>query len=309
MQLRGKVITFLVLTTLMTVSVWSPPALAAPTINIDGRELNFDTPPVIEDWRTLVPLRAIFETLGATVTWIDHSRTAVAIKDDTMVTIQVDATEPYINGIVKPIDVPARIIEGRIYAPLRFAVEAFGGSADWDPSTQTITLHPYPAGIPVGMHRFNPVPMGQAYNTRDGFAVTVQDMAEGDAAWEILEDPALLNARPADDKKYVIVTCTVTRIAASTYPQPTSDADFELIGSSNQTVKPFDKTVAQPEEGKYRELRALLQQGESITGSLVFYLPSSEANLVMVWCPFGSDRVYFEVRQNSNWLEANMDDR
>lgn len=298
MRLRCRVFTVLVLTAIMAVSVWSSPILAAPTINMDGRELIFDTPAVIEDGRTLVPLRAIFETLGATVTWIESSRTAVAIRDDIMVTIQVDSRTPYINAIAKPIDVPARVIDGRIYAPLRFAVEAFGGTADWDPSTQTITLHPYPAGTPLGMSRFNPVPMGQVFNTGDGFALTVDNMAEGDAAWAILEDPLLLNARPADDKKYVIVTCTATRIAASKYPQPISDADFELIGSSNQTVKPFDKTVVQPEEGKYRDLRALLNQGESITGSLVFYLPSAEANLVLVWQTFGSDRVYFEVKQN-----------
>jgi len=296
MRWRCRVFTILVLTAIVAVSVWSAPALAAPTINMEGRELNFDTPAVIENGRTLVPLRAIFETLGATVTWIESSRTAVAIKDDTMVTIQVDSRTPYINAIAKPIDVPARVIDGRIYAPLRFAVEAFGGSADWDPSSQTITLHPYPAGTPVGMNRFNPVPMGQVYNTGDGFAVTVNNMAEGDAAWAVLEAPSLLNARPADDKKYVIVTCTVTRLAASKYPQPISDADFELIGTSNQTAKPFDKTVAQPEEGQYREVRALLQQGESITASLVFYLPKAEANLVLVWSPFGSDRVYFEVK-------------
>lgn len=296
MLARSKVLSLLVTVMMLAASVGTAPVLAAPTVYLEGMELTFDTPPVIENGRALVPLRAIFETLGATVTWIEHNRTAVAIKEDTMVTIQVDSTQPYINAIVHPLDVPARIIDGRIYAPLRFAVEAFGGTADWDPLTQTITLHAYPAGTPTGSHRFNPVPMNQPYTTVDGLTITLTEMLEADSAWAVLQDPLLLNSCPTDDMKYVVVTCKVDKISVTKYPQPISEADFELVGSSNQLIKSFDKTVVQPEEGQYRELRALLSQGESITASLVYYIPYAEDNLVLVWQPFRSDRVYFEVQ-------------
>jgi transcriptional regulator with XRE-family HTH domain len=45
------------------------PAMAAPQVILDGRNLTFDVPPTIENDRTLVPLRAIFEALGADVQW------------------------------------------------------------------------------------------------------------------------------------------------------------------------------------------------------------------------------------------------
>ncbi len=49
--------------------IFAVSAAAAPTVFLDGRQLSFDVPPAIENGRTLVPLRAIFEALGADVDW------------------------------------------------------------------------------------------------------------------------------------------------------------------------------------------------------------------------------------------------
>jgi len=58
-------------------------------------------------------------------------------KDDTVVILKIGDTSPTINGIVVPIDQPAVIKENRTLAPLRFVAEAFGGTVDWEGSTQT----------------------------------------------------------------------------------------------------------------------------------------------------------------------------
>jgi competence protein ComEC len=131
---------YLLLLMALFMAIFAAPALAAPTVNLDGRQLAFDIPPVIEDGRTLVPLRAIFEAMGATVSWDPATQTASAVKDNTKVVLKIGSTTPTINGKVKPLDVPAKIVNGRTLAPLRFVGEAFGGAVAWDGTTQAITL-------------------------------------------------------------------------------------------------------------------------------------------------------------------------
>jgi len=125
---------------LIAVLVWATPVLGAPTVLLDGRQLSFDVPPMIENGRTLVPLRAIFEAMGATVSWDDPTKTATAVKGDTTVVLRIGSTSPTINAQVKQLDVPAKIVDGRTLAPLRFVGEAFGGTVGWDPATQVITI-------------------------------------------------------------------------------------------------------------------------------------------------------------------------
>lgn len=125
------------------------PAGATPTVNLDGQQLSFEVPPIVENNRTLVPLRAIFESMGATVSWEPTTQTATAIKDGTTVIIQVGSTSPTINGQVKPLDVPAKIVNNRTLAPLRFVSEAFGGTVAWDAASQLISITAIPtSGTP-----------------------------------------------------------------------------------------------------------------------------------------------------------------
>jgi hypothetical protein len=116
-------------------------ALAAPTVQLDGQPLTFEVAPIIEDGRTLVPLRAIFEALGATVSWDAETQTATAVKGDTTVVITIGSTEPTVNGEVTTLDVPAKIVEDRTLAPLRFVGEAFGGTVGYDADTELITIN------------------------------------------------------------------------------------------------------------------------------------------------------------------------
>lgn len=143
-----KKILILTLTLLMCMA-FAVPALAAPTVNLDGQQLSFDVPPTIENGRTLVPLRAIFEAMGATVSWNQATQTATAVKGDTKVVLQIGSTTPTINGQVKQLDVPAKIVNGRTLAPLRFVGEAFGGTVEWNQASQLISITSVPtSGTP-----------------------------------------------------------------------------------------------------------------------------------------------------------------
>jgi len=112
----------------------------APAVILNNQQLNFDVPPIIENGRTLVPLRAIFEAMGATVTWNDTTNTITATKGSTTVILPIGSTAPTVNGEVYKLDVPAKIIDNRTLAPLRFVGEAFGGNVGWDENNSTIYI-------------------------------------------------------------------------------------------------------------------------------------------------------------------------
>lgn len=131
----------LMLMTLLIGLLLAPAAVAAgPEVYLDGKILHFDVDPVIEDNRTLVPLRGIFEAMNAQVSWDQASQTATAVNGDTAVVLTVGSTTVFVNGQVQTLDVPAKIVNQRILAPLRFVGEAFGGVVSWDQATHRIDI-------------------------------------------------------------------------------------------------------------------------------------------------------------------------
>lgn len=114
--------------------------VGAPVVILDGRQLTFEVEPIIENGRTLVPLRAIFEAMGASVNWDNNTRTVTSLKGTTTVVLPIGSTRPTVNGQVWPLEVPAKIKNDRTLAPLRFVGEAFGGKVDWNNSTRIITI-------------------------------------------------------------------------------------------------------------------------------------------------------------------------
>jgi len=110
------------------------------SVVLDGRQLTFDVPPQSTNDRIVLPLRAIFEAMGASVVWDGGAQTATATKGDTVVVMTIGCTSPTVNGRVVTIDQPGIVINGRLLAPLRFVAEAFGGTVDWNGATQTAII-------------------------------------------------------------------------------------------------------------------------------------------------------------------------
>ena len=114
----------------------------AITVLVNGEAVAFeDQAPVIQNDRTLVPLRAIFEALGATVSWDGETQTVMAIKANTIIALQIGSESLFVNNDVKKLDVPAQIINDRTMVPARAVAEAFGCQVDWDQETQTVTVN------------------------------------------------------------------------------------------------------------------------------------------------------------------------
>lgn len=110
------------------------------TVLLNGEKLDFDVAPVIENGRTLVPMRKIFESLGATVYWNGDTLTATGLRDVTVVTITVDSVVMTKNGKNILLDVPARLINSRTLVPVRVIAESFGLNVSWDEAGRTVTI-------------------------------------------------------------------------------------------------------------------------------------------------------------------------
>jgi|GEM_PF-2585421 len=81
--------------------------------------------------RTMVPIRAVSEGLGATVTWNRETRNVTIIRGDVTLVINVDSELP--DGMGTP-----TIIDGRTFVPLAYVSEQLGATVDWDGTAQAV---------------------------------------------------------------------------------------------------------------------------------------------------------------------------
>ena len=110
------------------------------TVVLNDYALTFDQPPIIIDGRTLVPLRAIFEALGATVDWNSDTQTVTSNKGNTAIRITIGDNKLYVNDNVTVLDVSAQIVNDRTLVPIRAISEAFGCNVDWNDETKTVSI-------------------------------------------------------------------------------------------------------------------------------------------------------------------------
>lgn len=109
-------------------------------VSVNGNDVVFDQEPVIEEGRTLVPLRAIFEALGASVNWNDETKTVTSEMSGINVSLTIGDGRIFVNGRAKELDVAARIIGGRTMVPARAVSEAFGCSVGWDGKERRVII-------------------------------------------------------------------------------------------------------------------------------------------------------------------------
>lgn len=111
------------------------------TVILNNEIIDFDdVPPTIIEGRTLVPLRRIFESLGADVDWNQSSKTVTSKLKDTVITLTIGENILKRNGENIEIDVPAQIIDGRTMVPVRAISEAFDVKVEWDATFRAVIL-------------------------------------------------------------------------------------------------------------------------------------------------------------------------
>lgn len=133
---------------------------------VDGQPIAFDVPPQIDNGRVLVPLRGVFERLGATVDWNDQTQTVYAQRGATYISLMIGSPEAIVGGQPVPIDAPAMVVGDRTMVPLRFVSQTLGSMVNWDASSSTVAIMSgSAAALPPSQSYAGPaqVPPSQSY--------------------------------------------------------------------------------------------------------------------------------------------------
>jgi hypothetical protein len=110
-------------------------------VTVDGNPISFpDAQPQMVNGRVLVPLRGVFEAMGATVLWDAPTQSIAANNGSRHVRLRIGEVEANVDGKVVEMDTPPEIFQGSTLVPLRFLGQALGASVDWEPQQNLVVL-------------------------------------------------------------------------------------------------------------------------------------------------------------------------
>ncbi|WNQ11630.1 copper amine oxidase N-terminal domain-containing protein [Paenibacillus aurantius] len=108
---------------------------------VNGEEPAFEVRPFIKEGNTLVPFRAISESLKADVTWNNEERSVTVVKGDITIKLFIGSTTAYVNGKAVTLEVAAEIKDGSTMVPVRFVSESLKAKVDWDQETLSAIIN------------------------------------------------------------------------------------------------------------------------------------------------------------------------
>jgi len=113
-------------------------AQSSVTVIVNSQTMQFDQPPIVRSGRVFVPLRGVFEQLGASVVYANGQINATG--NGRTVSLTIGSTQATVNGQQQILDVAPFIVGSRTLVPLRFIAQSLGAAVDWNDSTSTVTI-------------------------------------------------------------------------------------------------------------------------------------------------------------------------
>lgn len=183
------------LTALIVGAAASVSAHAAPIVELNDQRLVTSVPPLVMDGRTLVPMRDIFEALGASVNYNALTRGINATKENSTVNLQIGNRAATVNGQTVYLEQAPLIVSGSTLVPLRFVSEAMGARVTYNAPAQLVSIYrgggsgsevagirtiSVPAGAVVPVNLDSDISSGTA-RVGDTFTATVRSNAPGDS--------------------------------------------------------------------------------------------------------------------------------
>jgi len=104
---------------------------------------------LVKDGQIYVPLRSMFEQMGATVSASADGKTITAVKNNASVSVTLGKNEVVINGESRPLDVPPMLYEGIVLVPVRVLSEALGAYVQWVPDRRVVVVRYIPPTPPT----------------------------------------------------------------------------------------------------------------------------------------------------------------
>ena len=154
---------FIALITVLLAGSFTLVARAGVGITINGSAVNVYPAPIMQSGRVFVPLRGVFENLGASVVYNNGQINATG--DNTEISLTIGSTQATVNGAAVTIDVAPFIVGESTYVPLRFVSQALGANVYWDDADQVVEITmgnsasaPDTAPPPIPYYQPPPVP-------------------------------------------------------------------------------------------------------------------------------------------------------
>lgn len=146
-----------------------------PTIEVwvDGHNLALDVRPEVKNQRTMVPIRAVAEALGAEVEWDQSSLTVTMTRAGSTVTMTLNSMTATVDGEPVEMDVAPYATGGRTLIPARYVAEFFGQKVDWYGDKQLVVISEDKTVIGDSNLEAWALPMGAVLSKLNG----------GDPAW------------------------------------------------------------------------------------------------------------------------------
>jgi hypothetical protein len=114
------------------------PAAADVSVTVNGRPADFAPPPIVRAGRVFVPLRGVFERLGASVVY--QNGTINATRGPVTVSLQIGSTQATVSGQQQMLDVAPFIVGASTYVPLRFVSQSLGADVQYDGANQIVAI-------------------------------------------------------------------------------------------------------------------------------------------------------------------------
>lgn len=184
----------MILSLIILVGVIYIPAMADDEIKVtlNGAQLTFDVPPQTINDRTMVPMRKIFEALGAKVDWDENRQVAVATNGKIELQIKVDSTLMAKNKKPLYLNVPPQMVNDRILVPVRAVAEGFDADVNWDEATKTVIITTSDNLAPTATPAPAVAPTADAVKTKEVFFTSIK-LPNDDTAYPLfMRDVALV---------------------------------------------------------------------------------------------------------------------
>ena len=247
----------------------------APQIYLNNQLLQTEVSPVQQNGRVLVPMRSIFEDLGATVNYNDLNRSITATKGETVIRMALGSRNAMVNGLGVMLDVPAKAYYGRTLVPLRFVSEAMGAKVNYNSNTRVVMISGkgYESGgnsqvagtrqISIPAETVVPVTLDQEISSENAtvgqtFTATVISERAGDSEFpqgtKIMGRVSQVQKKNGDEPGILELQFTGARLPDN------SNIRFNgsLIGMDNDSVKTVGgRVVAQGDKSKNDSLKVV----------------------------------------------------
>ena len=142
--MRKYILPLVILLTLLSVNAHAE--TKEVTVKVNDVKVESPVPAQIVNDRTMLPMRSIFERIGARVTWIESEKIIFATKGSLLITMQIDNTVMSVQQIENDeiikieLDSPPFIVNGSTLVPVRAVAESLGYNVEWNSLTYTVDI-------------------------------------------------------------------------------------------------------------------------------------------------------------------------